>query len=183
MVKKRSICRLRSHTILDSEAKRSRNRSDPEIFLSRCPTTHAHLEVSMNDNIYWTVTGYPKKTATCLTDHNLISAQSTKIAQRQLISKFVSQLGVWLKQFQIFLKHSICRLRSHTILDSEAKRSRNRSDTRKSASLHCRDLKLSKVEQSSPTLEQKWTILLKKAAGLLWNFLPVILCSPNFAVS
>ena len=81
------------------------------------------------------------------------------------------------------VKNSICRLRSYTILDSEAKRSRNRSDTEKSASLHCRDLKLSKAEQSSPPPEQKWTIPLKKAAGLLWNFLPVILCGPNFAVS
>ena len=56
----------------------------------RCPTTHAHLKVSMNDDIYWTVAGYLKKTATCLTDHNSISAHSTKIARRQLMSKFVS---------------------------------------------------------------------------------------------
>ena len=31
---------------------------------------HAYLEVSMNNDMYWTVTGYPKQTATCLTDHN-----------------------------------------------------------------------------------------------------------------
>ena len=74
-----------------------------EIFLSRCSTTHAHLEVSMNDDMYRTVTGYPKKTATCLTDHNSISARSTKFAQRQLISKFVNQLGACLKQLKLFL--------------------------------------------------------------------------------
>ena len=34
----------------------------------RCPTTHAYLEVSMNNDMYWTVTGHPKQTATCLTD-------------------------------------------------------------------------------------------------------------------
>ena len=38
------------------------------MFYIRCPTTHAYLEVSMNDE--WTVTGYAKQTATCLTDHN-----------------------------------------------------------------------------------------------------------------
>ena len=31
---------------------------------------HAYLEVSMNKDMYLTVTGYPKQTATCLTDHN-----------------------------------------------------------------------------------------------------------------
>ena len=51
---------------------------------------HAQLELSMNDDMYRTVTGYPKNTATCLTGHNSISVQSTKIAQRQLISKFVN---------------------------------------------------------------------------------------------
>ena len=40
-----------------------------------------------DDDMYRTVTGYPKKDATCLTDHNSISAQSTKIAQRQFVSK------------------------------------------------------------------------------------------------
>ena len=49
-----------------------------EIFLSRCSTTHAHLEVSANDDMCQTVSGYLKKTATCLTDRNSISAQSTK---------------------------------------------------------------------------------------------------------
>ena len=33
---------------------------------------HAYLKVIMNDDMYWTVTTYPKQTATCLTDHNSV---------------------------------------------------------------------------------------------------------------
>ena len=49
----------------------------------RCPTAYAYLEVSMNDDIYWTVTRYPKQIATCLTDHNS-AVRALKLLRRSL---------------------------------------------------------------------------------------------------
>ena len=69
---------------------------------------HAHSEVSMYDDIFQSVTGYSKKTATCLTDHNSISGQSTKIAQRQLISKFRELYWYLAQTIETFLIKLTC---------------------------------------------------------------------------
>ena len=86
-----------------------------EMFLVRCPTTHAHLEVSMNNNdMYRTVTGSPQKTATCLTDHNSINAQSTKFLRDSSFQSLLTNLALGSNNLKFSYQVDLQHMRSIT---------------------------------------------------------------------